>query len=295
MKSLFITIIFCLGASLLLFAQDLPVTNIYLFELEQESDTVILFKSPRYLSDFNPKGYNNQPCFIRENELLISARMVDSDQNEIYSLNLEKGTKLQVTKTVESEYSPTLMPDQFNFSAIRVEADENGTQRLWQFPISRQNDGKPVFEYLIDIGYHQWLDKNRVVLFIVSDPNYMVVADVSDGSTQQLSTNIGRSFKMLKNGNLAYIHKATESTWFIKELNSKTLRSEIIVQTLQGSEDFTIMADGTFLMGRGSKLYKYHPQKNEDWIEIGDFRDYNISSISRLEISKGGKLALVGS
>ncbi len=277
------------------FAQDIPTTNIYLFELEQESDSVFLFKSPKYLTDFNKDGYNNQPCFIRENELLISVRKAGEEQNDIYSLNLEKGTKLQITKTVESEYSPTLMPDLYNFSSIRVEADENGTQRLWQFPISRQNDGKPVFEYLIDIGYHQWLDKYRVVLFIVDEPNYMVIADVREGSTEQLATNIGRSLKIMNNGNLAYIHKPTDSVWYIKELNSRTLRSEIIVETLPGSEDFTIMADGTFLMGRGTKLFKFHPEKNENWIEIGDFRDYNISSITRLEVSKGGKLALVGS
>jgi hypothetical protein len=273
---------------------DVPSTNIYLFDLEQETDTIFNFKNPKFLTDFNRDGYNNQPYFVRDNELLISSRVAGSNQNDIYLLDLEKGTKLQVTKTAESEYSPTLMADKFHFSAVRVELDDNGTQRLWRFPLSRQNNGKPVFEYLVDIGYHEWLDEQRVVLFIVSDPNYMVVADVRDGSTTQLSTNVGRAFKKLPNGNLAYVHKATESTWFIKELNKSDLRSEIIVQTPRGSEDFAVMRNGTFLAGRGTKLYKFDPKKDDDWIEIGDFRDYNITQISRLAVNSNGRLVLVG-
>ena len=295
MKS-FLNILFVLFLfSLPIIAQDdIPSTNIYLFELEQETDTLFNFNNPKFLTDFNSDGYNNQPCFVRNNELLFSARLLGSKQNDIYLLNLEKGTKLQVTKTAESEYSPILMADKFHFSSVRVELDDNGTQRLWRFPISRQNNGKPVFDYLVDIGYHEWLDEQRVVLFIVAEPNYMVVADVRDGSTQQLGTNIGRAFKKLPNGNIAYVHKATESTWFIKELNKSTLRSEIIVQTPRGSEDFAVMKNGTILAGRGTKLLKFDPKKDNDWIEIGDFRDYNITQISRLAISDDGKLAIVG-
>lgn len=284
----------CLFSFSIVAQNDIPSTNIYLFELEKEADSLYNFNNPKFLTDFNKDGYNNQPYFVRDNELLISARVGGSNQNDIYLFDLEKGTKLQVTKTAESEYSPILMPDKFHFSSIRVEMDENGTQRLWRFPLSRQNNGKPVFDYLVDIGYHEWLDERRIVLFIVDEPNYMVVADTRDGSTQQLATNIGRAFKKLPNGNLAYVHKATESTWFIKELNKNDLRSEIIVQTPRGAEDFAVMKDGTFLIGRGTKLYKFMPNKDDDWVEIGDFRDYNFTSITRLAISGDGKLAMVG-
>ncbi|RMG77666.1 MAG: hypothetical protein D6714_19480, partial [Bacteroidetes bacterium] len=237
----------------------------------------------------------NQPCFVRNNELLLSVRMAGDNQNDIYLLNLEKKTKLQVTKTAESEYSPILMPDKFHFSCVRVELDPNQTQRLWRFPLSRQNNGKPVFEYLVDVGYHEWLDAARVVLFIVAEPaNYMVVADTRDGSTQQLTSDVGRCFKKLPNGNIAYIHKATDKTWFIKELDAQTLRSEIIAPTLPGSEDFAVLKNGTFLMGRGTKLFKLQPGKDDDWVETGDFREYNFSSITRLSVSDDGKLALVG-
>lgn len=282
---------FCLQG---LFAQDLPNTNVYLFQLERESDAAFNFSEPTYLTGFNPDGYNNQPCFISNNELMLSVRFPEGKQNDIFSLNLETGTKMQVTQTVESEYSPILMPDDVNFSAVRVEADENQTQRLWQFPISRQDNGKPVFKYLQNVGYHYWLNDKQVAMFIVGEPHVLYVANVRNQSWQELTPNIGRGFQGLPNGNLAYVHKANETTWFIKELDGKTLHSHIIAPTLAGSEDFVVLQDGTILMGRSSKIYKYHPVTDTEWMEIGDFRNYNITSITRMAVSKDGKLAIVG-
>jgi hypothetical protein len=54
------------------------------------------------------------------------------------------------------------------------------------------------------------------------------------------------------------------------------------------------MKNSIILAGRGTKLLKFDPKKDNDWIEIGDFRDYNITQISRLAISDDGKLAIVG-
>ena len=111
----------------------------------------------------------------------------------------------------------------------------------------------------------------------------------------RIDADIGRGFKTSPAGNLAYIHKATESAWFIKELNKETLRSRIIAPTLEGSEDFCVMSDGTILMGRGNKLYKYHPKLDTEWFEIADFRYYGINAITRLAVNSRGQLALVGS
>jgi hypothetical protein len=68
-----------------------------------------------------------------------------------------------------------------------------------------------------------------------------------------------------------------------------------MITTLAGTEDFEIMEDGSFLMGKGSKLYRYDPKAEVPvWKEIADLKEYEISSITRLTLSKGGKLALVG-
>ncbi len=278
-------------------AQDLPNTNIYLFEMERDTGGTFLFRSPKFLTDFNRDGYNNQPCFIGDDLLYFSARLSNSNQNDIYAFDLEQGTKLQVTKTAESEYSPTLMPDGLSFSAVRVEVTDKRIQRLWEFPIDRMNNGKPVFQFMTRVGYHHWIDSYRIALFLVGEPNELVIANLQNGSVEHITTHVGRGLQTSPNGRLVFIDKATETTWFIKalDLSQGSAKSGIIVRTLPGSEDFVVLSDGTILMGNGTKLYKYHPQKDTDWKEIADFRRYNLSRITRLAVNGNGKIAFVAS
>lgn len=290
---LWITVLL-VGISAKSFAQN-TTASVYLFEMRKLSDREYKFRNPRYLTDFNPYGYNNQPEFFSNGELAVTVKMPNENQTEIYLLDLYKKAKYKVTETIESEYSPTLMPDLFSFSGVRVETD--GTQRLWQFPIDRLSNGKPVFKYIENVGYHQWINSGKVILFLVDDPNELVIADVATDEVKKLMSNVGRCFKVMPNGNLAFVHKVTPRTWYLKQLNvyDQTPRAETITTTLPGSEDFVVLDDGTFLMGSGTKLFKYNPVTDNDkgWREIADFRYYGIQQITRLALSKDGKLAVV--
>ena len=101
----------------MLVAQDLPNTNVYMFDIEKESDSLYHFNNPKFLTNFNADGYNNQPAFMSENELYLTVGIPGANQTDIYKLDIGNTTKLQVTRTQESEYSPTLMPDNRNFGS----------------------------------------------------------------------------------------------------------------------------------------------------------------------------------
>ncbi|MEM9991157.1 MAG: hypothetical protein AAF738_05295 [Bacteroidota bacterium] len=256
------------------------------------------FSNPRYITEFNAKGYNNQPKFFNRSELYITSQTPNSDQTEIYVLDFKAKKKYQVTETLESEYSPTLMPDGYNFSAIRTEG--NGVQRLWQFPVDRLSDGKPILKYTENVGYHHWINSRRLALFMVDEPSYLAIANVATDEIKRSVANIGRSFYTNPtNGKLAFVHKVSNRTWYIKEMDvyaSSLGAFEIVGTTLPNSEDFVITRNGTYLMGRGSKLFKYHPVKDGDkgWREILDLRTYGIQNIRRLALSEGDrKIAIV--
>ena len=273
-------------------AQTIPNTKVYTFKMVKTGNA-FRFTHPRYLTGFNPDGYNNQPHFIDDETLYLTVQFPDDAQTDIYALNLRKKAITRVTKTVEGEYSPTRIPSSQSFSAVRVEADGQSTQRLWKFPLSRNGKGQPVFEDIKGIGYHQWLTPKKVALFIVDDPNKMMMANQETGSAVELLTNIGRGFQRMGNEKLAFIHKVTDETWYIKEMDSFTYRFKEIVQTLPGSEDFIYLRDGTFLMGNGSKLYKYNKIFDKEWRQIADFQNYGIKDITRLAISDNGTIAIV--
>ncbi|MEK7256170.1 MAG: hypothetical protein AAB316_15570 [Bacteroidota bacterium] len=274
------------------FAQNLPTTNIYLLQIEKQ-ESLYVFRSPRHLTAFNLGGYNNQPAFISNTELLFSAALKGENQTDIYLLDLQKNTRLRMTRTPESEYSPMVTPENLFFSVVRVETDAERSQRLWQYPLDRKDKGKPVFKYLRGIGYYYWLDRARVALFNVADVNYMSIGSTQDESTRHLAPNIGRCFQMSPSGRLVFVHKVTPDKWMVKAMDKATLAIEEIVETVSGSEDFAILKDGTILMGKGSRLYKFHPKQDQKWMEVADLRKVGITSISRLAVSGDNKLAIV--
>jgi hypothetical protein len=275
---------------------QLPRTSVYCFDMDK-TGSLIDFKNARFLTAFNPTGYNNQPQWINNNELYIAVQTpYDTNQTEIYSLSLLNNVLTQVTATRESEYSPTLMPDRRNISCIRVDATQYGTQRLWSYPIDRTNIGRDLLPLHQDIGYHCWLNDKKVALFIVNgNNNYLKIVNVEDQSSIQLAGGIGRSMARLSDGKIAFVQKATPQTWYIKALDPVTYTSEIIIQTLPGSEDFEVLPDGTFLMGNGGKLftYKYGNPENQ-WFEIADLTKYGLYNIKRLTVSRElDKIAIV--
>lgn len=272
-------------------------SHVYLFKLNSENGKVKL-GSPKMLTGFNPIGYNNQPHWVSDDELYLSVRTLsDTSQTDIYALNLKNGTKMRVTATKESEFSPMLTPNPYFFSAVRVESDAARTQRLWQFPIDRMDKGAPVFPTIRNIGYYHWINQRNVLLFISGTPTLLVIANTSDGSYKKITSDVGRCFQRLKNNNVAFIKKESPTRWTICELNllDPNFGFKQIAVTLEGAEDFVALKDGSFLMGSGSKLYRYNPaDRYPDWVEIADLRTYNIKSITRLALSGDDKLALVG-
>lgn len=271
-----------------------PKSNVFLFDIRKASDTLFKLTKPRYLTAFNARGYNNQPAFFSNSELYITVQTPFDAQPDLYLLDLDKKTRTRVTESNEGEFSPSRMPDYYNFSAIRQEINGRDTLlRLWQFPIDRLTNGKPVFKYLNNIGYYCWLDARRVAVYILKDGNYLAIADIGTDEQNRFATNVGRCFLKMPNGNIAYVQKNAGGEWLLMEKFTNRNESKKIVNTLPGVEDFSIMPDGTFIMGRGSKLYKFNRFSDKDWMEIADLRFYGIKNISRLTVSNDYKLALV--
>ncbi len=282
-------------------AQQLPNTNILLFNLEQKTDSIFLFSNPKFLTGFNTQGYNNQPCFMSNDELYLTVQFPeDTTQTDIYALNVQNNVMTRITATVESEYSPTLVPNrgeedyQSLFSCVRVEVDDENSQRLWRFPLDRSNNGQPVFTSIENIGYHYWLNYRDVLLFIVGNPHSLIVANTLNRSQKDVISHIGRCFQKMPNGDIAFVHKIDDSTWLIKRIHSRTFNTQLITAALPDSEDFAVLGDGTFIMASGSKLYKFNKALDTTWLEIADFSYYGMQKISRIAVNKTqDKIALV--
>ncbi len=283
----------CLGISFLAQAQ-LPASQLFHFKIAETNGNYSLGK-PSWLTQYNPTGYNNQPFFVSETELYVTVQFPwDTTQTDIYSLNLATKTFTQITNTPESEYSAKLIPETAEFSVVRVDATAEKTQRLWRFPLDRRGTGKEVFRYQQGVGYYHWLGAAKAMMFIVDKPyNRMCITEVGTETALRFEFIPGRSFASLRDGKVACIEKPENSDWYVKAIDPKTYTSDYLVKTLPDSEDFVVTNNGTFLMGKGPYLYQFRPNKDEDWVQIANLREFGIKKIERLALNQSGDLVMV--
>lgn len=265
-----------------------PDTDIFVVDLALKNGALQVGKA---VNITHRKGYDNQPSFFSDEEIFYTS--IRDGQADIYAFNLRTKRLRQMTKTSESEYSPTLTPDQKFFSVVRVEADK--TQRLWKFPIDA---GAPtlLLPNVKPIGYHQWAGDEVVLLYILGEPPSLQFAKVDIGKVQRLTDNIGRCLQLIPESNdLSFVQKNQNDEWWIYRMNGRTLEKKEITRALSTEDhDFTWLNDGTILMAQGSQVYRIKPNSGQDWTLVADFADQSINDITRIAVNPSGtKLALV--
>lgn len=273
------------------FGQTPPDADIFLVDLSMNKQPVQVGKP---VNITNRKGYDNQPSFSPDGTEILYTSVREDGQADIYCYNLLQKTTTLLTQTSESEYSPTITPDQAWFSVIRVEKDQ--TQRLWKFPRTGKGEPKLVLEAVKPVGYHCWLDANQLALFILGKPNSLQLANTTTGDTIRIETSIGRSLQKVPGKNaLSFVHKQTPTRWEIRQLDLKTREITLITQTLDGCEDFVWTPAGSLLMCKGPILYEQKPGTSSTWTQLADFSPFGIKQLNRLAIDPTGKkLAIVG-
>lgn len=278
-------------ANTLPLAGQLPTSNLYVFDLKRdfEKDSIFL-ANPKYLSNFNRSGYNNHPNFINEEELMYASSTPGQDQPDLYTLHLKSKERTQITDTDAGEYSPRRMPDYFNFSAIRMEYLPNDTLiRLWQFPMDRSGNGRPVFPDKYNVGYYAWLNSRDIVLFKVQTPNQLVKTDIYSGEEELIASNVGRCFLPGPRGSLIYLQIKPDGSTELIQYDSRAYfedqKRKKIIAGLPGSQDFALLQDGSILAASNSEVFLHRPGRSQGWKKIADLSAYQIKGISRIAVS----------
>jgi WD40 repeat protein len=263
-----------------------PTSDIFIADLKGEGK----LKLGQPLKITSEAGYNNQPSFLPDGQSILYTSIKDK-QADIYRYDIHTGATTQITRTPESEFSPTLMPDGKSISVVRVEAD--GTQRLWKFPL---DGGEPslILENIKPVGYHLWIDDHTLVLFILGKPNTLQLVDLRTGKAEVIAENPGRILRRIpKEDKFSFVHKASDQEWLIKSFDLKTRGVSTVIKTFPSVEDYAWTPAGLLLMANGSRLFS---RKKSDWawVEIADLSNAGLKSITRIAVSpKGDRIAVV--
>ncbi len=263
-------------------------TEVYLMDIIAEEGALTLGPAKNIS---NNEGYDNQPSFYNDNQVLFSATR--NGQTDIAQYNVRDAVIEWRSNTKQgSEYSPLKIPGKREVSAIRL--DTNGLQRLYRYDMA---SGVPQL-LLKDqkVGYHLWYnDEVLVTTVLVENRMDLVVSNLKDHTHFTYQKNVGRSLHKIPNSNLvSFVSKEQNDYWEIKSLNPITGATETITKIPPVQEDMCWLLNGSILMARGNTLLQFNPEKDENWSIFHRFENKNLGAISRLQTNaNASKLALV--
>jgi hypothetical protein len=236
--------------------------------------------------------YDNQPNFLPGGSSLVYTSL-RGETTDIFRYDLETGATAAIVTTPESEYSPTPVPGRRAISVVRDYGDLK--QQLWSFPL---DGGEPrlLLPDVNPVGYHAWVDRERLLLFVLGEPHTLQLAAVGAGAGKVLAESPGRALARIpRRDEMSYVDKSGD-TWWLTAINPDTGERRRLIAMHAECEDFAWAPDGAAWMGDGGKLYRWQPDgEAQEWELAADLGEHGIQGITRLAFSPDGRrLALVG-
>lgn len=239
------------------------------------------------------KGANFQPSFTRDGKAVLFASD-RSGSNNVYRHDLASGATTALTATPHNLYSPTPLPDGSGFSAIRVvDADpaygiESKQPSLWRFGW----DGQAIAPVVpvMRVGYHAWVDEQRLALFIVDDvpernAHRAVLFNRAMGQATPLTDKPGRSLGRTADGRRAlFVDQTDPAHWRLCALGEGDTAPQVLVETPIGpagekdpnrSQYFAALPDGSVIMARAALLLRWNGKPGSGFEPLGELPGVN--------------------
>ena len=263
-----------------------PSTDIYLVPLNGGPASMKAGK-PSAIS--TGEGYDNQPYFSPDGRRILFAANRDGKQIDIFVFNRENGRVAQLTQTPTNENSPTyLAGGDGSFSVVQSEPDKR--QRLWRFN-AQGREPQLILTDVNPVGYHAWIDSDRLALFVLGQPNSLQLASVKTGKGEVAAQGIGRSLHRIPGTRLvSFVHREESGEFFIKQIDPDTRKIDTLVKVVDGTteRDMAWAADGkTILMSGGTKVFSW-TRGAPGWTEVFDAAPHGLGAVTRIAASPNG-------
>jgi Tol biopolymer transport system component len=229
---------------------------------------------------------------------LLFAANHDGKQTDVFLFTRDNGRVSQLTNTPENENSPTYLPAGAGapggFSVVRSEMDK--TQRLWRFNASGR-EPELILTDIKPVGYHAWVDAERVALFVLGEPNSLQLASVKTGKGEVAANGIGRSLHRVPGTRqVSFVHREASGEFWIKVIDVDSKKIEPLTKVVEGAtdRDMAWLPDGkTILMSGGTKVFSW-TRGASGWTEVFDAAAHSLGAVSRIAVSpKGDAVAIV--
>jgi len=272
------SILFALLLVLQLKGYSQSATEIWLFDLNLKGTPTVTGGK----NFTNHPGYDNQPFFRPGHHEVLYASFREDGRADLKKYNWKSGATADVTRTPEREYSPTITPDKKWISCI-IQRD-NGAQDLGKYPI--QGGQADVLITNLTVGYHAWLSKTDLILFVLGNPQTLRHYNILTRKDTVLLEKPGRSIQRIPGTKaISFVDKSDPLHWFIWKVEAD-LKPKKVTETIHGSEDIAWTPDGRIISSDGTRFLICDPSKTNGWIPM---EGPKMNGISRISISADGK------
>jgi len=232
------------------------------------------------VSDKN--SYNNQP-HLTSTGLYFTHEMITDGQSQTdiayYDLTSKQVTN--ISNSPVSEYSPTVMPSGDALSAIVVE--EDGKQKLWQYPLNSENAPSRIFDWIEPVGYHAWGVQNDLVMFILGQPHTLQYTSVEAAKGQVVASNIGRTL-IYNSSTATFLFSYTKNDQHIlANFNPQNKQVEDLLRLPAQVQDFILKDDKTIAYAIKNRVYQRNLDGSNEvsqWLDLSTYCEANITRMS---------------
>jgi hypothetical protein len=231
----------------------------------------------------NP-GYDNQPYFLSDSDLLYSRTR--NDQTDIAKYSIEGRMTTWITETPQgSEYSPVKIPGALAVSSIRL--DTTGLQRLYRYPLSGGGPEQLLAD--LKVGYHVWYDKDLLVCTVLKEEGMdLVVVNLKDNSQFTYQKGVGRSLHRIPGSDRISYTAPEEGKVVVRSLDPGSGDTGFIAELPDGVQDMAWLPDGSLICGSTNQLLSLKPSQNGTWKVLHTFPP-ELGRITRLAVSPGAR------
>ena len=269
--------------------QGPPGTDIWVADLSIRTGRVTLSAPVNVTAR---AGYDNQPAFLPDGSGILYTRIGSDGQADIWRYDFATHSARAVTTTPESEYSPTFMPRAGGISVVRVELDS--TQRLWHLDTDGSHPAL-LLEKIKPVGYHAWAGDSSLALFVLGNPNALVLARLGSDRADTVARNVGRSLQAIpKRRAVSFVQVVDSTESWLMELSADSGTVRRLVQLPHGAEFHVWTPGGLVLVSDGTTLFQWDSHGGAAWVAVANLAAFGLKGVTRLALSPSGdRLALV--
>ena len=163
-------------------------------------------------------GYDNQPFYTPDGAAVLFTANRDGKQTDIYEFD-------RVSRRVRQAGRDARRRVFRNHHARwqSLQRDPCRSRRHTAPVALRPRQPKVVLPEIKPVGYHAWVDADRLVLFVLGKPSTLQTAQVATGKGTVVASDVGRSILRMPGGNsISFVERLETGEYWVKELNPMT-------------------------------------------------------------------------